>query len=103
MTQQLGLLPLLFTGIDQAAGIMQVDLDVAGKLAAPSLTGQARLARGAFDFYQTNLRLREHRRDRRTPAGHARTACDRDAGGGSLGVDGRLGWQRPASSTANSR
>ncbi len=93
VTQQLGLLPLLFTGIDQASGIVQVDLDVAGKLAAPLLNGQARLARGDFDFYQTNLRLRATDATVALRQNALELHATATAGGGSLGVDGRLGWQ----------
>jgi len=93
VTQQLGLLPLLFTGIDQASGILQVDLAVAGQLAAPSLTGQARLARGDFDFYQTNLRLRGTEATVELRQNALELHATANAGGGSLAVDGRLGWQ----------
>jgi len=92
-TGQLGLLPLIFTGIDQASGKLRIDLDIAGRLAAPSLTGQAQLADGAFDFYQANLRLRDARAtvalQQESLELHAKTS----AGDGSLDVDGRLGWR----------
>ena len=93
VTQQLGLLPLVFTGIDQAAGVLQVDLDIAGRLTAPSLTGQAKLARGAFDFYQTNLRLRDTDATIGLRQDSLELHATATAGGGSLGLDGRLGWK----------
>jgi translocation and assembly module TamB len=93
VTRQLGLLPLIFSGIDQAAGTVQVDLDVAGRLAAPSLTGQARLARGAFDFYQANLRLRDTEATIALRQDSLELHATASAGGGSLGVDGHLGWR----------
>ena len=93
VTQQLGLLPLLFTGIDQAAGSLKVDLDVRGRLAAPALTGEARLARGAFDFYQTNLRLRGTEATIALRQDTLELHATATAGDGSLAVDGRLGWK----------
>lgn len=93
VTQQLGLLPIVFTGIDQAAGVLQVDLAVGGKLAAPALSGQARLARGSFDFYQTNLRLRDTDATVALRQDTLELQATATAGGGSLGIDGRLGWQ----------
>ena len=93
VTQQLGLLPILFTGIDQASGTVQVDLDVAGKLGTPSLNGQARLTRGAFDFYQTNLRLRGTDATVALRQNALELHATATAGGGNLGIDGRLGWQ----------
>jgi len=92
-TGQLGLLPLIFTGIDQASGKLRVDLDIAGRLAAPSLTGQAQLADGAFDFYQANLRLRDTRATVALQQESLELHATASAGDGSLDVDGRLGWR----------
>jgi translocation and assembly module TamB len=92
-TSQLGLLPLIFTGIDQASGKLRVDLDIAGRLAAPSLTGQAQLAEGAFDFYQANLRLRDTRATVALQQESLELHATASAGDGSLDVDGRLGWR----------
>jgi translocation and assembly module TamB len=92
-TTQLGLLPLIFTGIDQASGKLRVDLDIAGRLAAPSLTGKAQLADGAFDFYQANLRLRDARATVALQQDSLELQAQASAGDGTLDVDGRLGWR----------
>ncbi|MDP9199223.1 MAG: translocation/assembly module TamB domain-containing protein, partial [Pseudomonadota bacterium] len=92
-TGQLGLLPLLFTGIDQASGRLRVDLDIAGRLAAPSLTGQAQLTDGAFDFYQANLRLRDTTATIALRQESLELDATASAGEGSLDVEGRLGWR----------
>jgi translocation and assembly module TamB len=92
-TGQLGLLPLLFTGIDQASGRLRVGLDIAGRLAAPSLTGQAELTDGAFDFYQANLRLRDTTATIALQQESLELKATAKAGEGSLDVDGRLGWR----------
>ncbi len=92
-TQQLGLLPLLFTGIDQAAGIVQLDLDVSGRLTAPELAGQVRLSRGALDFYQANLRLRELEATVALQRQLLELKATGKAGGGTMALDGRFGWQ----------
>lgn len=92
-TRQLGLLPLSFTGIDQAAGIVQLDLDVSGRLSAPELAGQVRLSRGALDFYQANLRLRELEATIALRRQALELNATGKAGGGTLALDGRFGWQ----------
>ena len=58
-TRQLNLLPLLVDTIDNASGEADLDFTVAGRIGAPVLAGEARLADGTLDFYQTNLRLRD--------------------------------------------
>lgn len=58
-TRLISLLPLLVDAIDNAAGQLALDFTVAGRIAAPMLEGEAELDKGALDFYQANLRLRE--------------------------------------------
>jgi translocation and assembly module TamB len=92
-SRQLNLLPLLVQPIDNASGEAALDFRVAGRVAAPVLEGEARLADGTLDFYQTNLRLR----DLRATVRLADTSLSLDAAGkagdGSLAIDGRLGWR----------
>ena len=93
-SRQLDLLPLLFEDIDRATGSLGVDLAVTGRLAAPELEGEARLADGSLDFYQTNLRLRDVEATatlRHTGLGLRASAS---AGGQPLEVDARLDWQQ---------
>jgi len=92
-TRQLDLLPLLFDGIDHASGSLVLDFAVSGRLAAPLLRGEARVTDGTLDFYPANLRLRDIEATmalQETGLGLRATAS---AGGGTLDVDGRLGWK----------
>lgn len=92
-TRQIGLLPLLIEDIDRASGDLALDLAVAGRIGAPSLQGEARLTQGSLDFYQTNLRLRDLRAAVRLQETSLSLNASATAGGGSLAVDGRLGWR----------
>ena len=92
-TRQLTLLPMLVDAIDNASGEADLDFTVAGRVGAPVLTGEARLADGTLDFYQTNLRLRELRSTLRLADTSLRLEAEGKAGDGSLAVDGRLGWR----------
>jgi translocation and assembly module TamB len=92
-TRQLSLLPLLVEAIDDASGEADLDFTVAGRVGAPILAGEARLADGTLDFYLTNLRLRELQ----ATLSLEDTALTLDAAGkageGTLEIDGRLGWR----------
>jgi translocation and assembly module TamB len=92
-TRQLNLLPLLFDDIDQASGSLTLDFEVAGRLAAPRLEGQARLAGGSLDFYQANLRLREMQATLELQQTGLELEATAFAGDGTLAVDGRLDWK----------
>lgn len=92
-TRQLELLPLLFEDIDHASGSLMLDLAVSGQLAAPQLQGEARLADGTLDFYQTNLRLRDIQATLALQEAGLGLRATATAGGGSLDIDGRLGWR----------
>jgi translocation and assembly module TamB len=92
-TRELGLLPLMFEDIDHASGSLVLDLAVSGRLAAPRLQGEVRLADGTLDFYQANLRLRDIQATLALQETGLDLRATATAGGGSLSVDGRLGWQ----------
>ncbi|MGH8242190.1 MAG: translocation/assembly module TamB domain-containing protein [Steroidobacteraceae bacterium] len=92
-TRQLSLLPLLVDAIDNASGELALDFTVAGRVAAPQLQGEARLAGGTLDFYQANLRLRELRAAVRLEDTSLTFDAAGKAGEGSLAIDGRLGWR----------
>jgi len=91
--RQLNLLPLLVDSIDGASGEVKLDISVAGRVAAPALTGTARVADGTLDFYQTNLRLRDLSGAIRLHDTSLSLDATGKAGDGSLAVDGRLGWR----------
>jgi len=92
-TRQLNLLPLLVDSIDGASGEVDLDIDVAGRVAAPELTGVARFADGTLDFYQTNLRLRDLEGSIRLHADALSLQASGSAGDGRLAIDGRIGWR----------
>ncbi|MGH8130741.1 MAG: translocation/assembly module TamB domain-containing protein, partial [Steroidobacteraceae bacterium] len=92
-TRQIGLLPLLVEDIDQVSGELALDFAVAGRIGAPSLEGEARLTQSSLDFYQTNLRLRDLRATVKLQETSLALSAGATAGGGSLDIDGRLGWR----------
>jgi len=92
-TRQLNLLPLLVDAIDNASGEAELDFRVAGRVAAPVLEGEARLADGTLDFYQANLRLRELRANVRLADTSLALDASGKAGDGTLAIDGRMGWR----------
>jgi len=92
-TRQIGLLPLLVDDIDQASGDLALDFAVGGRIGAPSLQGEARLTKGSLDFYQTNLRLRDLRATVKLQETSLALSAGATAGGGTLDIDGRLGWR----------
>ena len=92
-TRQVGLLPLLVDEIDNASGELALDFTVAGRVAAPSLEGEARLSQGSLDFYQANLRLRDLQSTVRLKATSLTLDAEGKAGEGSLAINGGLRWQ----------
>ncbi len=92
-TRQLNLLPLLVDAIDNASGEADLDFTVAGRAGAPVLAGEARLADGTLDFYQTNLRLRDLTSTLRLADTSLTIRAAGKAGDGTLEVDGRFGWR----------
>ena len=88
------ILPLVFTEIDNAAGLLTANVNVTGTLAAPEVTGRVELANGAFDSYRVNLALRQLN----LVADLANTGVNFTgsgvAGDGRLSVDGRFTWQQ---------
>ena len=92
-TRQLNLLPMLVDAIDNASGEADLDFTVAGRVGAPLLAGEARVADGSLDFYQTNLRLRALDATpppRRTPSSRS-TPRARPATGHSGSTDASAG------------
>jgi translocation and assembly module TamB len=92
-TRQLNLLPLLVDSIDGASGEVALDVAVAGRVAAPALTGVARFSDGALDFYQTNLRLRDLGGSIRLHDDSLSLEASGRAGDGRLAMNGRIGWR----------
>ena len=55
--------------------------------------GEARIANGSLDFYQTNLRLRELRATLSLQDTSLTFDAAGKAGDGTLEIDGRFGWR----------
>jgi len=91
-TRQIGLLPLLVEAIDRSSGEVALDLSVGGRIGAPTLEGEVRLAQGTLDFYQVNLRLRDLRSTVRLRDNTLSLKAEGKAGDGTLDIDGRLSW-----------
>ncbi|HEY6641649.1 translocation/assembly module TamB domain-containing protein [Povalibacter sp.] len=86
------ILPILFTEIDNAAGLLTANVDVRGTLAQPEINGHIELANGAFDSYRVNLALRQLN----LAADLANNSLDfrgsGAAGDGTLKVGGKFTW-----------
>jgi translocation and assembly module TamB len=92
-TRQIGLIPLFVDAIDNASGEVELDFDIAGTAGAPLVEGEARLKGGALDIYQANLRMRDANATVRLQDASLALDASAKAGGGTLEVDGRFGWQ----------
>ncbi len=88
------ILPILFTEIDNAAGLLTANVDLRGTLAQPQIDGRVELANGAFDSYRVNLALRQLN----LVADLANNGLDFRgaglAGEGRLSVDGKFAWSQ---------
>lgn len=52
------ILPLLFSEVDNAAGLLTANANIGGTLAAPEINGRIELANGELDSYRVNFALR---------------------------------------------
>jgi len=92
-TKRLGLLPLLVPDIDKAEGSLQARLKVSGIAAAPVLGGTMELEGGLFEFYQTNLRLREVGARVDLLDEGLRLQSRGKAGDGTFAANGQFAWR----------
>ena len=92
------ILPLVFSEVDHAAGLLTANANIAGTLAAPEINGRVELAKGELDSYRVNFALR----DLNLVAALANNGLDfrgtGRAGDGELQADGRFTWSEGASS-----
>jgi len=92
------ILPLVFTEVDHAAGVLTANANIGGTLAAPEVNGRAELAKGELDSYRVNLALR----DLNLVADLANNGLDfrgnGRAGDGELQADGKFSWREGTSS-----
>lgn len=90
------ILPIIFTEIDNAAGLLTANLDVRGTLAAPELTGRIELSNGAFDSYRVNLALRQLNLVADLVNTGVNFQGSGTAGDGRMTVGGQFAWENRA-------
>jgi translocation and assembly module TamB len=92
------ILPLVFSEVDHAAGLLTANANIGGTLAAPEINGRVELSKGELDSYRVNFALR----DLNLVASLANNGFDfrgtGRAGDGELQADGRFTWSKGASS-----
>lgn len=92
------ILPLVFSEVDHAAGLLTANANIGGTLAAPEINGRVELANGELDSYRVNFALR----DLNVTADLANNGLDFRGGGragdGELQADGRFAWRDGTSS-----
>lgn len=87
------ILPLLFSEVDNAAGLLTANANIGGTLAAPEINGRVELQRGELDSYRVNLALRELNLVADLASNGLDFRGTGRAGEGSLQTDGRFTWQ----------
>jgi translocation and assembly module TamB len=90
----LGLLSVYFPDIDRAAGHFNADVDAAGTVGAPRLTGVLKLSDGELDLYQVNLRLRQVALEARFNDAGLDFSGSAQAGTGTAAASGHLEWRK---------
>lgn len=91
------ILPIVFPDIDNAAGVLTVNANVRGTLAAPEIDGRIELANGEFDSYRVNLALRELNLVADLASNGLDFKGSGRAGDGRLDVGGHLTWREGVS------
>lgn len=86
------ILPLLFSEVDDAAGVLTANADIRGTLAEPEINGRIELSKAELESYRVNLALR----DLDLVADLASNGVDfrgtGRAGDGQLQTEGRFTW-----------
>lgn len=86
------ILPLLFSEVDNAAGLLTANATIGGTLAEPEINGRVELANGELDSYRVNFALR----NANLVADLASNGLDfrgtGRAGEGQMQADGRFTW-----------
>ncbi|HJY41476.1 MAG TPA: translocation/assembly module TamB domain-containing protein, partial [Steroidobacteraceae bacterium] len=87
------ILPLLFSEIDHAAGLLTANATIGGTLALPEFNGRVQLERGEFDSYRVNFSMRELGLVADLENGGLRFRGQGRVGDGRLEADGQLLWR----------
>jgi len=87
------ILPLLFSEIDHAAGLLTANATIGGTLALPEFNGRLQLERGEFDSYRVNFSMRELGLVADLENSGLRFRGQGRVGDGRLEADGQLLWR----------
>jgi translocation and assembly module TamB len=87
------LISLYIPDIDRAAGHFNVDIQVAGTLGAPRLSGAVKVSAGEIDVYQVNLALREIALEAQLSDAGLNFKGSARAGNGTVSADGHVEWR----------
>jgi translocation and assembly module TamB len=91
--EESGLLSLYVPDIDRAAGHFVADMQVAGTLGTPRLSGAVKLTNGEMDLYQVNLSLRQVTMEARLSDSGLDFSGGAHAGAGTVSASGRVEWR----------
>src|SRR5262249_46086449 len=86
------ILPIVFTEIDNAAGLLTANIGLKGTLAAPEISGRIELSNGEFDSFRVNLALRRLNLVADLTNNGLDFHGSGTAGDGQLQVGGRFAW-----------
>ena len=86
------ILPLLFTEVDNAAGLLTANATIGGTLAEPEINGRVELANGELDSYRVNFALRNADLVAELASNGFEFHGTGRAGDGELEADGRFTW-----------
>jgi len=86
------ILPLLFSEVDNAAGLLTANSTIGGTLAEPEINGRVELANGELDSYRVNFALRNANLVAELASNGFDFRGTGRAGEGELEADGRFTW-----------
>ena len=95
-TAQLDFVPLYVPQVDRAAGRLVANLDIAGTIRAPLLSGSLSLADGELDLYQINMAMRQAAFKAALQSNRLDFDGGAQFGGGHAMVRGGLEWRAGA-------
>jgi translocation and assembly module TamB len=86
------ILPLLFSEVDNAAGLLTANATIGGTLAQPEINGRVELANGELDSYRVNFALRNANLVAELASNGLDFRGTGRAGEGEMQADGRFTW-----------
>lgn len=86
------ILPLLFSEVDNAAGLLTANATIGGTLAEPEVNGRIELANGELDSYRVNFALRNLNLVAKLASNGLDFRGTGRAGEGEMEADGRFTW-----------